>query len=125
MLSPFLISPLKIPLSHHPFPCSLTHLLPHPCPGISLHWGIEPSQDQGPLLFLMSHKSILWRWSLESLHVYSLIDSLIQGAQGVLASSYCCSFYGTTLFISLGPFSSSSIGEPVLSPMVGCKHSFL
>jgi hypothetical protein len=49
MLSPFLISPLKTP---YPIP------LPLPCPGITLHWGIKPSQDQGPLLPLMSDKAI-------------------------------------------------------------------
>jgi hypothetical protein len=38
-----------------PFPCSPTyHPLPLPGPGILLHWGIEPSQDQGPLLPLMT-----------------------------------------------------------------------
>jgi hypothetical protein len=30
-----------------------------PCPGIPLHWGIEPSQDQGPLLPLVPNKPIL------------------------------------------------------------------
>jgi hypothetical protein len=40
-----------------PPPCSLNHPLPLPCPGVPLHWG--PSQDQGPLLSLMSHKAIL------------------------------------------------------------------
>jgi hypothetical protein len=33
-----------------PSPCSPTHLLLLPGPGIPLHWGIEPSQDQGPLI---------------------------------------------------------------------------
>jgi hypothetical protein len=71
ILSAFLILPLTPPPpSHPPFPCSLTH--PHLllCPGIPLYWGTEPSQDQGPLLSLMSHKSILsyiCGWSLESL----------------------------------------------------------
>jgi hypothetical protein len=32
-------------------------VLPHP--HIPLHWGIEPSQDQGPLLPLMPDKVIL------------------------------------------------------------------
>jgi hypothetical protein len=40
--------------------------------------------------------------------------------------SYCCSFYGAANpFSSLGPFSSSSIGDTVLSPMDGCEHSLL
>jgi hypothetical protein len=35
-----------------------THpLLPH-CSSISLHWGIKPPQDQGPLLPLMPDKTI-------------------------------------------------------------------
>ena len=55
---PFSCFPSKNSLSHSPppFPCLPTHTLPLPCPGISLHWGIEPSQDQGPLLSLMSHR---------------------------------------------------------------------
>ena len=46
--------PSENPLSHPPLACSLTHLLLLPCPGIPLHWGIDPSQDQEPLLSLMS-----------------------------------------------------------------------
>jgi hypothetical protein len=42
---------------------------------------------------------------------------------GVLVSSYFCSSYGAAnLFSSLGPFSSSFIGDPVLSSMDGCEH---
>ena len=65
MLSPFLISHL---LTNPPTPASLSW---H-----SLHWGIEPAQDQGPLLPLMSNKAILCYicgWSHESLQVYSLV----------------------------------------------------
>ena len=54
MLSPFLVSPQKNPLSSPLSPCSPIHPLPLPGPGISLYWGIEPSQDQGPLLPLMT-----------------------------------------------------------------------
>jgi hypothetical protein len=65
MLSPCLVSPLKPP---YPIPLSSgfyksvpppTHLLPLPQPGIPLHCGIKPSQDQGPLLPLISEKAIL------------------------------------------------------------------
>jgi hypothetical protein len=49
---PHFLSARPLP-SHLPSPCSLTHPLPLPCPGILLHWGIEPSQGQGP--FLSSH----------------------------------------------------------------------
>jgi hypothetical protein len=58
------------PLCHPPSHWSLTHPLLLPCPGIPLHWGIEPSQSQVPLLSLMSHKTILCyicSWLLEFL----------------------------------------------------------
>jgi hypothetical protein len=50
---PFLSFPLKNPLFPPLSPCSSTY--PHPLPGpkIPLHWGIKPSQDQGPLHPLM------------------------------------------------------------------------
>ena len=81
ILSPFHISPPKIFLFHLPSPSSLTHTLLLPCPGIPLCWAIKPSQDQGPLLSLMSHKVILCYicgWSLESL----LVCSLVPGSSG-------------------------------------------
>ena len=41
------------------------------------------------------------------------------GALGVLGDSYCCSSYGAANpFSSLGPFSSSSIGDRVLSSLI-------
>ena len=44
----------------------------------------------------------------------------------MLVSSYCCSSYGAAdPFSSLGTFASSSIGDPVLSPMDGCEHPLL
>jgi hypothetical protein len=54
MLSPFLVSPTKIPYILHPSLCSPTHPLQLPSPGIPLYWGKEPSQDQGTLLPLMT-----------------------------------------------------------------------
>jgi hypothetical protein len=48
---------------------------------ISLHWGIEPSQDQGPLLPPMPDKAILCyicSWS----HVYSLVVGIVLGRSG-------------------------------------------
>jgi hypothetical protein len=64
-------------------------VLPHPFPpsrhGIPLHWGIEPSQDRGPLLPLMPDKAILCYicgWSHGSLHVYSLVGGLVPGSSG-------------------------------------------
>jgi hypothetical protein len=50
-------------------------------PDIPLHWGIEPSQDQGLLLPLMTNKAILCyicNWSHGWLHVYSeLVSDLV------------------------------------------------
>jgi hypothetical protein len=56
---PFHGFPSENLLSHLPFPCSPTHPMLLLCPGILLHWGIEPSQDQGPLLPSMSDKAII------------------------------------------------------------------
>jgi hypothetical protein len=53
----------------------------------------------------------------------SLVGDLAPGSSGgwVLVSSYFCSSYGAANpFSSLGPFSSSFIGDCVLSPMVSC-----
>jgi hypothetical protein len=74
-------NPLPFPLS----PCSPTHPLLFPGHGIPLHWGIEPSQDQGPLLPLMTNKAILCyicTWSHESHHVFSLVDGLVPESSG-------------------------------------------
>ena len=54
MLSLFLVSPLKV---SSPSPLTLLTKPPTPIPGlgIPLYWGIEPSQDQEPLLLLMTN----------------------------------------------------------------------
>lgn len=72
-------TPPKTPLSHTLSLYSLTHPLPFSCPCILLHWGFKLSWDQGPLLSLMSHKTILCyihNWSHGSLHVYTLFGGL-------------------------------------------------
>jgi hypothetical protein len=47
-------------------------------------------------------------------------------AQEVLVSSYCCSTYRVAdPFCSLGTFSSSSIGGPVIHPIDDCEHPLL
>ena len=47
-------------------------------------------------------------------------------SSGVLVSSYCCSTYWVTdPFSSLGTFSSSSIGGPVIHPLADCEHPLL
>jgi hypothetical protein len=83
---PFPGFPSENPLSHPPPPAHQPiHPLPLPCPGIPLQWGIEPSQDQGPVLSLMSHKAILCYiciWSHGSLHVHSLVGGLVPESSG-------------------------------------------
>jgi hypothetical protein len=68
-----------------PPPASM-RVLPHPPPRLStLHWDIEPSQDQGSLLPLMPDKAILCyicSWNHGSLHVYSLVGGLVPGSSG-------------------------------------------
>ena len=82
-----MLSLSSFPLRKPPIPYLLTNLPTLlPCPGISLHWGIEPSQDRGSLLPLMSDKAILCyirSWSHGSLHVYSLVGGLIPGSSRV------------------------------------------
>jgi hypothetical protein len=47
-------------------------------------------------------------------------------ARGVLVSSYCCSTYRVAdPFSSLGIFSSSSIGGPIIHPIADCEHPLL
>ena len=47
-------------------------------------------------------------------------------ALGVLVSSYCCSTYRVAdPFSSLGTFSSSSIGGPVIHPIADCEDPLM
>jgi hypothetical protein len=120
--------PSRIPLPIPTSPCFYegaplpTHPLPPHCPGIPLHWGIKPTQD----LLLMPDNGIfcyLWSWSYGSLHVYSLVGSLVPGSSGGLVGSYYCSSYrAANPFSSFSLFSNSSIGDLVLSPMFECKN---
>ena len=58
--------------------------------------------------------------------MFVLVGSLFPGALGVLVSLHSCSTYGAVNpVVSMGPFSSSYIGDPVLHPMDGCKHPLL
>jgi hypothetical protein len=77
-------SPLWKCPSHPPSSYSPTHPLQLPSLGITLHWGIKPSQDQGLLLLLTSNiLCFICRWSHEFLHVYSLVGGLVSGSSGV------------------------------------------
>jgi hypothetical protein len=47
----------------------------------------------------------------------------VGGGWGLLVSSYCCSTYRVADSpSSLGTFSSSSIGDPVIHPIADCEH---
>jgi hypothetical protein len=113
------------PLSHPAYPCFYegvpppTHPLPPPWPQFPYNGAsIEPSYDQGPLLPLMHDKAILCyicSWS----HVYYFADSLVPGSSG--GSDWLILFF-LWCGNSFSHCSKSSIGDPVLSPMVCCKH---
>ena len=74
----------------------------------------------------MSHKSILCYicgWSHESHHVYYLVGGLVPGSSGVTGWFILLFLlWSCQLLQLLVSFLSSSIGDPVLSPMVGCVH---
>jgi hypothetical protein len=133
ILSPFPISPLES-LYFIPFPLLLwgyspAHPPTPPCPGIPIHWGTEPSQDQGPLLPLMPDKAILCSicsWNHGPPHVYSLLGGLVPGSSRGTGWLILLFFlWGCRPFSSFSPFSNSSTGDPVLSSMVGCEHPTL
>ena len=100
---PFSGFPSRNPLTHPPSPCFCEGVSPHthpflpPCSGIPLHWGIKPSQEQWPLLQMMSDKVILCyvcSCSHGSLYVFSLVGDLVPGNSGGSGCWYCCSSYG-------------------------------
>ena len=75
--------PSQFSLHKSPIGCSPTHVCPLQRPGIPLRWGIQPPQDQGPLLPLMPDKAILCyicSWSHWPLLVSSLVDVLVPGS---------------------------------------------
>ena len=132
MLSPFLVISSPIPALHafmwmdHN---SHTHQLRSHCPGIPLHWSIEPSLKQELFLPLMSNKVILYymcNWSNGSLHVCSFICGLVLGKSQGSGWLILFSFYWVAIpFCSFSPFSNSSISVPKLNPMFSYKHPHL
>jgi hypothetical protein len=89
-LYPLSQDPLHKPFIPSPHPASMRvppHLLTYSCLTslVFPYWGIDPSQDQGPLLPLMPNKAILCNicgWSHGSFHVYSLVSGLGPGSSG-------------------------------------------
>jgi hypothetical protein len=104
---------------------SPTHLLQPPHPGIPLHWGIEPSQDQGSLLPLVPDKAILCylcSWSRGSLHVYSLVGGLVPGHFGVGGGAWRAWLVDIVVF----PMELQTISTPSalsLTPPLGTQCS--
>jgi hypothetical protein len=77
---PFPSFPSAIPYPI-PSPPASMRLFPPPTPASPpWHWGIKPSENEGPPLSLMPYKAILCylcSCSHGSLHVYSLVDGLV------------------------------------------------
>jgi hypothetical protein len=129
MLYPFLLQPTSPPTSPQLlWECSSTHPLnpvsaPYHSPNLG-YWATGPRASH--LILLMPDKAILWYiyrwiWSHGSLHVYSLVCSLVHGCMRLLVGWYCCSSYGVANPLSsFSPYPNSSSGVPVLSPMVDC-----
>jgi hypothetical protein len=100
-----------------------THPLLLSCPGIPLHWGIEPPQAQGPLLPLMSNKNILCHiWVLPCVFFGWWSSSQELWGSGWLTLLLPPSMGLQNPLSSFSPFSNSSIRDLMLSPMVGFKH---
>jgi hypothetical protein len=114
MLSPFLVSSPKASYSL-PAPCSPTHPLPLPGPGIPPILGhrIFPRPSASP--------------PIDSQLGHPLLHMQLETkALGVLVSSYCCSTYRVAdPFSSLSIFSSSFIGSPLFHPIDNCEHPLL
>jgi hypothetical protein len=118
----------KLPIPS-PDPClyegdlSSTHSFLSSLQGIPLHWGIKHSQAQGPLPTLISTTYAAWSGALScSMCTLGLVVQSLR-APWDLGGWHCCSLNGaSTPVSSFSPFSNSSIGDPMLSPMVGCEH---
>jgi hypothetical protein len=66
--------------------------------------------------------SLQWWPTRPSFDTYTARDK----SSGVLLSSYCCSTYRVAVpFSSLGAFSNSSIGGPVVHSIADCEHPLL
>jgi hypothetical protein len=123
MLSPFPISPLETCYPLPPPPASmrvLSHLLPPPHPDILLHWGVEPPQEQGPLLPLMP-PYVAGAMDRPMCTLWLVVKSL--ETLGALVSSCCCSSYGAAnSFNSFSPFSNSFIGDAMFECLCSVRE---
>jgi hypothetical protein len=116
----FLVSPSKIPYSPHPMCTNL----PTPSswswhPPTFGHRTFTGQKASPPIDDQQSHPLLHMQLEPWVLLCEFLVGGLVPGTQEVLIGSYCCSSYGAANpFSSVGPFSSSCIGDPVLSPKV-------
>jgi hypothetical protein len=63
---------------------------------------------------------------LGHLLIHMQLETRAPGGGGVLVSLYCCSIYRVAdHFSSLGTFSNSSIGVPVIHPIADCEHPLM
>ena len=95
---------------------------PLPYPPIPIFWPWH-SPVLGHLKFA-SPMGLSFQWwpTRPSFDTYAARDK----SSGVLLSSYCCSTYRVAVpFSSLGAFSSSSIGGPVVHSIADCEHPLL
>jgi hypothetical protein len=124
MLSPFPVFSPPASIRVLPPPFLPSH------PGIPQHWCIKSSQDQGPLLPLISDKAhALLHMQPEPwvTQVYPLVTCLIPGSSGgVCLCDIVVLPMGLQTPLTPSVFSlNPSIGDPILSLMVGCKHPHL
>ena len=95
-------------------------LLPYPPTPASWHWH---SPVLGHMIFPRPRASPPNDGRLGHILLHMQLET--QGL-GILVSSYCCSSYRVAdPFISLGTFSSSSIGSPVFHLINDCEYSLL
>jgi hypothetical protein len=132
MLPTFQISPLETPIpSLFPLPlwgCSRTHP-PTPVflPWYSTtrgHWTPSGPRASPPTNVHQGHPLPHMCAIGPSMCTPWLVAQSLGAPEGCsLALWHCCSLYGAANPLSsFSPFSNPSIGDPVLSPMVGCEH---
>jgi hypothetical protein len=103
------------------FPKYPIHSLPPPYPPTPSFWPWH-SPVLGHIKFAspMGHSLQLWP-TRPSFDTYAARVK----SSGVLVSSCCSTYRVADPFSSLGIFSSSSIGGPVIHPIADCKHPLL
>lgn len=101
-------------------------VLPHPSTSAFPPWkGIKSSEEQGPLLPLMSNKTMLYsicNWSHGSLNVYSSVDGLVSESSGVYG---CLILYFVCVanhFSPNSPLSNFHTEDQLLRTIFRCKH---